>query len=418
MKDSLAYDSSWASIALTLAAEITNASPGRGSATQAEAHAAETVRRRLVSLSVMDIRQQPFWGLRSIWLFFALACGLTLVGHAAYWLLSGPAGWQVALPLSLAAFSLSAFLLWRKLTFQDYPLRQSLPHGDSQNVVAVLPAVAEVYQRVVLVAHLDSHRAVWAFAGDRLLRLGMGIVPVAIYGVLAAPLLYLLAQFTQWTIFAWAALPFALVHFIAWFTGVTADLGPYSPGANDNASAVGTLLALVERMKQEPLAHTEVWLAFTGCEESGCDGMRAFLDEYGAALKDALFIDFELVGIGERLAYLQSEGMLRKQSIPPPVERLALRVGQDFGGLFPIKAAAFGAFTENGVLLEKGFCSLCLMVLRQDSTLLPEWHRLTDRPDRLQVEALDLAHRFAWALLQRLDGEPFEDVQLGLEPLK
>lgn len=403
MKASAASGSCWARIALSIASEITAASPGRGSATPAEARAAETVRQRLVSLGVRDIRQQPFWGLRSIWLFFALAFGLALVGHAAYWLLVGPAGWQVALPVSLAAFSLSAFLLWRKLTFQDYPLRQSLPHGESQNLVAVLSAVEEVKERVVLVAHFDSHRAVWAFASDRLLRLGKLLVPLAIGGVLVAPLLYLLAQLTHWTVPAFAALPLILAHFSAWFTGVTADLGPYSPGANDNASAVGTLLALAERLQQEPLKHTEVWLAFTGCEESGCDGMLALLKEHGEALRDALFVDFELVGIGERLAYLQNEGLLRKRAIPPPVEGLAQEVGREFGGLFPIKAAAFGAFTENGVLLEKGFRSLCLMVLRKDSALLPEWHRLTDRPDRLQVEAFDLAHRFAWSLLQRLD---------------
>jgi hypothetical protein len=75
MKDFTASGSSWARTALSVAVEIANASPGRGSATQAEANAAETVRRQLVSLGIGDIQQQPFWGLRSIWLFFALAFG-------------------------------------------------------------------------------------------------------------------------------------------------------------------------------------------------------------------------------------------------------------------------------------------------------------------------------------------------------
>jgi len=57
----------------------------------------------------------------------------------------------------------------RKTTFQDYPLRLSLPHGPSQNVIAVLPATAEAHRKVVLTAHLDSHRAVWLFATDPLL---------------------------------------------------------------------------------------------------------------------------------------------------------------------------------------------------------------------------------------------------------
>jgi hypothetical protein len=395
--------SAWSRRALSHAADITNASPGRGSATRAEAQAADYVQCQLASLGVQDIRQQPFLGLRSIWLFFALAFGLALAGHAAFWLLGRPAGWLTSLVVCLAVFGMSAFLLWRKLTFQDYPLRESLPHGPSQNVVAVLPPSGEIHHQVVLVAHLDSHRAVWGFASDLLLRLSLIIVPLAIYGVFIAPLLYLLADITHLPVFAYAAIPLALVHFLAWFTGATADLGPYSPGANDNASAVGTVLALAERLTKEPLAHTEIWLAFTGCEESGCDGMRVFLAENGERLKGAFFLDFELVGIGERLGYLQSEGILRRCSIPAEIEKLSQEIGQAFGGLQPLKAAAFGAFTENGLLLEKGFRSLCLMVFRKDSHLLPEWHRLTDRADRLQASALGLAHDFAWKLIQDLD---------------
>jgi hypothetical protein len=404
MEDHPISSALWAQRALRHASEVTNASPGRGSATQAEAQAADYVKNQLTGLGVADIRQQPFRGLRSIWLFFSLAFGMALVGHAAFWLLRAPTGWTAALVITCSAFAMSAFLLWRKLTFQNYPLQESLPQGPSQNIIARLPPSDTVLQQVVLVAHLDSHRAVWGFASDLLLKVSRVIVPLAIYGVFAAPLLYLLAGLTQLVVFSYFGLLFTLIHFLVWFTGATADLGPYSPGANDNASAVGTLLALAERFQQEPLPHTEVWLAFTGCEESGCDGMRAFLDAYGENLKEAFFLDFELVGIGEKLGYLQSEGLLRKQRIPASVESLAQEIGQAFGGMQPLPFSAFGAFTENGLLLERGFRSLCLLVLRKDSSLLPEWHRLTDTAERLQPAALGLAHEYAWALLRRLDG--------------
>ena len=110
---------------------------------------------------------------------------------------------------------------------------------------------------------------------------------------------YFLAVLTRWQLFAWLGLILAVFHFLGWFTGVTADLGRYSPGANDNASGVGTILALAERLKGQPLEHTEIWLAFTGCEESGCDGVLALIKEHGNALREALFIDFEMVGIGD-----------------------------------------------------------------------------------------------------------------------
>ena len=249
------------------------AKEGRGSTTAAEKQAAEYAQSQLKQLGFDDVRLQPFIGLRSIWLFLALAFGLALVGHAAYWMLSKPMGNLPALVISVIAFGLSGYMLLRKFSFHDYPLQKTVPHASSQNVIAVIPPVGEVRQRLVLSAHLDSHRAVFWFATNFLVSLFAISAVVSIYGVFLAIPLYVLAALTHWQIFAWIGLVLAFFHFLSWFTGVTADLGRYSPGANDNAAGVGTLLALAERLKAQPLLNTEVWLAFTGCEESGCDGM-------------------------------------------------------------------------------------------------------------------------------------------------
>ena len=124
---------------------------------------------------------------------------------------------------------------------------------------------------------------------------------MTLYGVYLAMLVYILAVLTHVQFFAWIGLVLAIFHFLGWFTGVTADLGRYSPGANDNASSVGTILALAERLRDQPLQNTEIWLAFTGCEESGCDGMLSLIKEHGNELREALFIDFEMVGIGDSI---------------------------------------------------------------------------------------------------------------------
>jgi hypothetical protein len=293
--------------------------------------------------------------------------------------------------------------MWRKFTFQDYPLQNTLPHAPSQNVVAVLPPSGPVKRRVVLVGHLDSHRMVWWFASDLLVRLYARLLPAGFLGILLSPLFYLAAAVSGLQALAIPGVILAVGHFLAWFTGMTADLGPYSPGANDNAAAVGTLLALAERLKEEPLHQTEVWLAFTGCEETGCDGMRHLLKEDGEALKDAIFLDFELVGIGERLVYLQQEGLAHRRKIPGQMEQLALEAGKP-SGIQPFKAPPAGFFTENNTLWEKGYASLCIMNLRQENDLLPEWHRHTDTSERLELPALERAHDFAWRLLHIIDG--------------
>lgn len=398
----------WGQVALGYARVVLEKSalspdiPGRGSATEAEARTARYVSERLSGLGISDVRQHPFRGLRSIWLFLSLAFGFALSGHAAFWLLRRPLGDLAAWMLSAAAFAVAAYLMWRKFTFRDYPLRSFLPHGPSQNVLARVPPAGEVQHNVVLIAHLDSHRAVFWFASDFLVGLYAFLSPLAVYGLALVPLAYGLGAISGLDVLGWVGLAFALLHFAAWFTGMTADVGPFSPGANDNASAVGVALSMAERLTSQPLEHIQVWFAFTGCEETGCDGMLTFLDLYGDQLTEALFVDFELVGIGERLAYLQGEGVIRRRRIQPDVEHLLQRVGGEHG-LQGVSAASFGAFTETGAVWERGYRGVTLLALREGKPYLPEWHRLTDTIERLQPETLGRVHELAWALLQDVD---------------
>jgi hypothetical protein len=140
--------------------------------------------------------------------------------------------------------------------------------------------------------------------------------------------------------------------------------------------------------------------------------MRALLDEHGAALADALFVDFELVGIGERLVYLQSEGVVRRRKIPAAVELLVKETGEAHG-LQPVSAGGMGVFTEMGVVWERGLQGVCLLALRDNSPHLPEWHRPSDAPDRLQAGTLERVHALAWDVLQRLDKEASSKSQVG-----
>lgn len=381
---------------------ICRASYGRGSATGMEHKAAEYVLTHLRTLNIHDIETQSFRGLRSIWLFLAFSFGIALSGHASYWLLSPALGNLIAAAISIPIFGFSGYLVYRKFSFHDYPLRRFLPHGPSQNVIARIPPTGEANKRIVLIGHLDSHRAVLWFANDILVRIYGYSTPIAMYGIAAAPLLYLTSALSNLGFFAWLGGILILPHLLVWFTGMTADLGVYSPGANDNASAIGSLLALAERLQASPLQNTEVWLGFTGCEETGCDGMINLLQKHGQALEDALFIDLELVGIGNRLVYLQNEGVLFPKDIPSDVKTFIEQAGESHG-LKPIRVGRFGAFTETGVVWEYGFKGVTLLALRENNDLLPEWHRLSDTPDNLDVSTLAKIHTLVWKILQEYD---------------
>jgi hypothetical protein len=374
----------------------------RGSATPAEKQAADYVQAQLKSMGVSEVQQQPFSGERSLWLFFAMVFGLALVGHAAFWLLRKPIGEPLATLIAVIVFGFSGYMAWSRFTLRDYPLSRSLPHAASQNVIARIPAVGAAQRRLVLMAHLDSHRAVFWFATDFIVRIFVPISITATFGIFLAIPIYILAAITHLSFLGWLGLFLAGFHFLGWFTGVTADLGRYSPGANDNAASVGTVLGLAERLTGQRLQNTEIWLAFTGCEETNAGGTLALIDQYGHELKEALFVDFEMVGIGDRISYVREEGNISRLTIPPEVETLVNQVGQPYN-LHPVQTPLVGASTECSILLKHGFKAVCFIAHVEGSSVMPEWHRLTDTPDKLQLPALERVHALGWDLLQRFD---------------
>jgi hypothetical protein len=79
------------------------------------------------------------------------------------------------------------------------------------------------------------------------------------------------------------------------------DAVPGSPGANDNAAAVGILTALWARLAADPPRRLTVRLAFFGDEERGMLGSRVYARS--AALDELVgVVSLELCGIGDSLA--------------------------------------------------------------------------------------------------------------------
>ena len=85
------------------------------------------------------------------------------------------------------------------------------------------------------------------------------------------------------------------------------DAVPVSPGANDNAAAVGILLHLMDRIATLVPPGLRVRLLFTAAEELGYLGARAYVAEH--SLDDVVgVLSFELCGIGDSIALWDVEG--------------------------------------------------------------------------------------------------------------
>ena len=174
-------------------------------------------------------------------------------------------------------------------------------------------------------------------------------------------------------------------------------------GANDNASAVACLLGLGAHLKRHPLQHTEVWLAFTGAEEVMCVGMHHFLDRYGADLRNAWFIDFEMVG-ADSIAYVtRHSGLSYLHAYTPDPESLALaeRTAQRHPEL-QVSGRQMVIVEEVGALRRRGFRGICLVGVAPDGWLA-NWHLYSDTVDNIVPTGVERAARFALAMLETLD---------------
>jgi Zn-dependent M28 family amino/carboxypeptidase len=90
------------------------------------------------------------------------------------------------------------------------------------------------------------------------------------------------------------------------------------PGANDNGTAVVSLLALARRFGEDPPQGVRVILLSTGSEESFSEGMKAFGERHFPNLpkESTFFLCLESIG-SPHLLVLRGEGFLKMREYPP-----------------------------------------------------------------------------------------------------
>lgn len=369
----------------------------RGSATSQEKEAAryadETLRR-----AGLEPTTESFISARSAWYPSALFSGLMLVAYVLFWI-GGRDGAIAA--VILASFTLISVLL--EFAFRPNPLRWLLPKGHSQNVWVRLQPKDEVREQVVLLGHLDTHRTPLTFSTDRWVRLFSVLVPAGlISAVLLAILFAVSIPATGW-LWRLASLPFALVILCVFLITLQADFSPYTAGANDNATGVEVALNVAQRLKEEPLNHTLVWVVLSGCEEVGCYGADAFARAHRDELGNAAWIALDSVGgIGATSAYLTRETFLLTSRSDSSLVALADRIATSYPELNARPYVFKGAYTEGAIGFKYGFRILTLIGHRRDG-VLPEWHRPTDIAANVDAAAVERTETFTWKLLQGID---------------
>src|SRR4051812_20614984 len=275
--------------------------------------------------------------------------------------------------------------------------RRALPHRATYNVVAEAgdPRGAST---IVFLAHHDAahsglvfHPALPRVAMERMPKQhakASQSVPI-LYGVFLGPLLLAL-----WGLTGRRLLRALGTIFAAGATAAMADIGSRAvvPGANDNLSAVGVVVALARSLNAHPPAGVRVIIVSTGSEESFMEGMQAFGRRHFPDLPAATteFVCLECVGSPE-LCVVEGEGMLLMRDYTESSRDALARAGAA-AGVALRRGLRTVAATDGLIALRAGYPTCTLGGV--DETKFPSnYHWPSDTPDNLSWESVEGALR-------------------------
>lgn len=173
------------------------------------------------------------------------------------------------------------------------------------------------------------------------------------------------------------------------------------PGANDNLSAVGCLVALAEMLRERPVAGLRVWLVSAGAEETFQDGIRGFMATHAGELpKDSTwFLNLDTVG-SPRLVMLEGEGPVRMEHFDEAFRERVWRVARRLG-LRLERGFRARASTDAVIPHRAGYPTVNLTSVN-DYHHLTHYHLPSDTPENLHWETVSEAARVAYAVADEL----------------
>ncbi len=372
----------------------------RGSTTLAEAKAAEYVKGYLESIGFTPMIES-FKSATSAWWPASIGLGLALLGALLFWFLK--AGSLLGLIITLCAV---VFILL-EFSFITNPLRWLIPKGKSQNVWAIVPANGEVKKRVILSAHLDTHRTPIVFSSSLWLELFKYLIPLGLLFMVLSSIFYGLNIFIDLSTYRNLILVPTAFIFLVFLLTLQPDFSPYVEGANDDASGVGVVLSMAEYLKSNPLNNTQVWIVFTGCEEVGSYGADAFLKKHKSKLNTdnlpVYWFTYDSVGgKGGELTYIDKHTFLTVAETSKDIVDLLNKVGIDNPTLKAVPKSSRSGYTDSHVAEKYGLKTVTFLHQDKDGKL-PFWHRQSDNLKNIDEDLVERTEKLTLKLLEELD---------------
>jgi acetylornithine deacetylase/succinyl-diaminopimelate desuccinylase-like protein len=309
--------------------------------------------------------------------------------------------WSAGIAAALSLVALVSDLL--ELGFINNPFRWVVPKGESQNVFATLAPAGNHEQDLILIGHLDTHQSGKIFSSRGWVAFFQNFTTLAFAAFSAQTAFFLVGILAQWDWLWFAAIPSALCALVLLAICWEANRAPFSPGANDNASAVAMVLTLAETLREDPLENTRVWFVLTGCEEVQHYGAIDFIRRHKPEFKEPKVLVFEMLGAAGP-AWEIREGII----VPFKPDRKLRRIAENLAAAHPELGAypsqITGGNSEMADAVRAGIPAITFFGLTPDGRA-PYWHQMADTPDKMNPDILSRTYTFTLKFIRTLDKE-------------
>lgn len=341
--------------------------------------------------------------------FIPLASVLNLISLGMFWFLPLISFLLTGSSLLIILFH---FLLYKKILDPFFPKKRS------NNVYGVLEAKHNPPERtVILSGHVDAAFE-WRYSKINPVLVRVILIPavLGIFLILIFDALTMIFNFSWQSGYAsiWGWLGLIEICFIPFMIAVLffTNFSIVSPGASDNLSGTLMSLAIAKYLKDNhhQFENTRIMFLFTGSEEAGLRGAKAFCNKHLKQLKDqnAIFIGLESFCEYEHLSINDKDlnGIVKNDLA---VCKLLKNAGKECGIDLRYQAVYIGA-TDAAAFTQAGIPAATIEAMDPGP---PRWyHTRFDTYENLEenAETLGVAFKIILKALEIVDKERLPDL--------
>ena len=177
---------------------------------------------------------------------------------------------------------------------------------------------------------------------------------------------------------------------------------PIVPGANDNLSAVASLIAVAEALVERPVKGVRVMFASCGAEETLQEGMRRFAARHLRTLdrQRTWVLNLDTVG-SPRLVMLEGEGPMIMEEYPRREYRDLVAETAQRAGIRLRRGMRARSSTDSVIAARMGFPTATLVSVDANKAL-SNYHLMTDTADRVDYGTVARAATLAECVVREL----------------